>query len=347
MKNLPDVLIIMLNYNGKRNLGPILDRCIQTVLGTDYPNFRLLFVDNKSTDESVSYVRKKYGSNPKLSILSLDKNYGYAGANNRASKHHSKSKYLAFVNNDIVVPKDWLKRIIEQLESKVKEKIIALSPIIYDESVKKFIVGTYIDYPSGRYYIPMIDDARNFPNKTLEVDFPAGECFVIRRDIFDNIGGFDERYFLYHDDADLGWRLRLKGYRIAMVPQVRITHFRSMTVKKEHELVKQKLFFEGNRLNSCLKNLEFRSIIIALPIIEIGIFMAVSILSVFKRRYRSWLKGYLYALWQVLRSVSFEKRMKIQRERKISDKELFRNYFNRVPLKGYKRLSYLLYKLIT
>lgn len=345
MRDCPEVRIVMLNYNGRKNLGSILDECIQSVLNTDYPDFRLLFVDNKSVDNSVDYVRKKYGNDPRLVILRLDRNYGYAEANNIATKHHPKSKYLAFINNDIVVPKNWLSKIIEILESKISKQMATLSPVIYDKSVGKFMGGTYIEYPSGRYYIPLFDDVKSIPGRIFEVDFPPGECFVIFRDAFNEIGGFDDQYFLYHDDGDLGWRLRLKGYKVAMTTDVSVIHFRSSTVKKELELVKQKRFFESNRLQSCMKNLEFRSLI-ALPIVEISTFAAISILAFLKQKYRPWLRGYIQAIWDILRGLTFRKRRRVQDERLLSDKELFKGYFSRVRLAGSKWFLYALYRLV-
>lgn len=345
MKKYPEVSIVMLNYNGRRNLGPILDKCIKSILATDYPRFKVLFVDNKSTDDSLPYVSKKYENNPRFDIVQLDRNYGFARANNIASKMCYKSKYLAFVNNDIVVPKDWLRKSVETLERKSHQKIVALSPIIYDKSVEKFIGGTYIEYPSGRYYIPLFNSVDVSLANVFDVDFPAGECFVIRKDIFDRIGGFDEQYFLYHDDGDLGWRLRLLGYRIAMTTDFSIVHFRSSTVQKEFELIRQKRFFEGNRLLSCLKNLESRSLLV-LPIVEMATYVTISILGIFKKKYRLWPRGYLRAIRDILHSFNPRKRKKIQNERKLSDKELFKEYFKRVPLKGSKWLFYALYKLI-
>ncbi|MFX1487224.1 MAG: glycosyltransferase family 2 protein [Promethearchaeota archaeon] len=345
MRNCPEVRIIMLNYNGRKDLGPIFDKCIQSVLNTDYPDFGLLFVDNNSVDDSVDHVRKRYGNDPRLVILQLDKNYGYAKANNIAAKRYPESEYLAFINNDILVPRNWLSKIIEILEPEISRQMATLSPVIYDKSVEKFIGGTYIEYPSGRYYVPLFDDVKRLPGRIFEVDFPPGECFIICRDAFSKIGGFDDQYFLYHDDGDLGWRLRLEGYKVAMTTEVSVIHFRSSTVKKEFELAKQKRFFESNRLKSCLKNLEFRSLI-ALPIVEISTFAAISILAFFKRKYRPWPRGYMLAIWDVLHKLTFEKRREVQDRRLLSDKELFKGYFSRVKLAGSKWFLYALYRLI-
>ena len=111
----PLVSLIVINYNGKSKLGSLLDKCLSSLLNTDYANFEILFVDNNSTDDSVEYVMKKF-NDPRIRIIRLEKNYGYAGAVNRALKH-AKGEFIAVLNNDVIVNKDWLKHIITFLSS--------------------------------------------------------------------------------------------------------------------------------------------------------------------------------------------------------------------------------------
>jgi len=83
----PLVSVIILNYNGLKNFRDILEECIRSVLNTDYPNFEVLFVDNASTDESVDFIKKKFGGDTRLRIIQNERNLGFAEGNNIGIKN--------------------------------------------------------------------------------------------------------------------------------------------------------------------------------------------------------------------------------------------------------------------
>jgi O-antigen biosynthesis protein len=105
--SLPTVSIIVLNYNGKK----YLDNCFDSLARISYPKsrFEVILVDNASSDGSVAYVRKKY---PWVNVTNLNKNYGFTGGNN-AGVNIAKGEYVVFLNNDVMVDKNWLTELIK------------------------------------------------------------------------------------------------------------------------------------------------------------------------------------------------------------------------------------------
>jgi len=114
MSKEPKVTIIMLNFNGKRYLGELLDKAIDSVLNQNYMNLHIIFADNGSSDDSIEYVSNKYGD--KVRVIDLGKNYGFCLGNNIASRHapHN-SKYLLFMNPDAILSSDYITKLIRAM----------------------------------------------------------------------------------------------------------------------------------------------------------------------------------------------------------------------------------------
>src|ERR1700674_3175100 len=107
---LPSVSVVVLNWNGKGHL----TACLDSLLALDYPasKLQILLCDNGSTDGSVKFVRKGF---PKVTVVSLDRNYGFAEGNNRAAKE-AMGEWVAFLNNDMWVEPQWLKNMVAPLD---------------------------------------------------------------------------------------------------------------------------------------------------------------------------------------------------------------------------------------
>src|SRR5271157_3134470 len=99
----PLVSIIIVNFNGKR----FLNECLSTVLGSKYPNFEVIFVDNASTDKSLDFVSEVFAKNKFLKIIRNSKNLGF-GPGNNVGFEQAKGDYIVFLNNDTSVDSDWL-----------------------------------------------------------------------------------------------------------------------------------------------------------------------------------------------------------------------------------------------
>lgn len=245
--------IIVVNYNGLDHL----DGCFSSIMQIDYPKELLeyILVDNGSTDGSVKYMESNF---PEVRIIRLDRNYGFAKANNEAAKI-AQGEILALLNNDIKVHPSWLKKLIDKFVESSGDLACVSSKILNGDGNKvDFIGGGFT--PFGISFqvdfgkpLKEIDDEKE--DKEKELLFACGGAMAVRKDIYLECGGFDEEYFAYLEDVDLGWRLRIMGYRILYVPEAIAFHKHGGTRKKipSHQLA---FMLERNRILTIIKNTE-------------------------------------------------------------------------------------------
>ncbi len=211
----PEVTVVIVNYNG----GDYLRGCLASLAAQTFQNFETIIVDNASNDNSLDRIVEK----PlRLAILKQTKNLGFAGGNNVGAKA-GKGKWLALLNPDAEAAPDWLEAMMRALEQRPTHRMLASLQISLHDAAKLDGAGDcYLAYGyawRGGFGHP----ASSAP--------PAGECFapcgaaaLYPREVFLEAGGFDERYFCYHEDVDIAFRLRLLGERCQFVPDARVRH---------------------------------------------------------------------------------------------------------------------------
>jgi GT2 family glycosyltransferase len=237
MEKYPKVCIIILNWNGKE----LLKDCLSSLFkNTDYPNYKVIVVDNGSTDGSIDFVKKSF---KKADILPLDKNYGFSKGNNEGIKYALKKynpKYLVILNNDTeIVEKNWLKEMVTFSESDEKIGIVACKAITLDGRIES---TGYIDGKSISRITMQVPS--NKINKICE-NFIISICILVKKNVFEAIGGFDEIYSPYlYEDIDFFVRAKRAGFRLFYFGKTKIIHKVSQSLKKESNL---KRIFIGNR----------------------------------------------------------------------------------------------------
>ena len=215
----PLVSIIVLNFNGKN----YVENCLSSVLKTDYSNFEVVFVDNGSTDGSLSLVEKSFGRDSRLRIVRINKNIGCSAANNFGFEHASGS-YIAFLNNDTVVNSQWISYLVKAFENDRTIGIAqtALFKITGDRiQTNGLLLSDYymFGYPIGRGK-PI--DTRYPP--TFEVSFAGGAAMIIERRLADESGLFDPIVQFYYDDILLSIKTWLRGKRVITVSKSIVYH---------------------------------------------------------------------------------------------------------------------------
>jgi len=139
----PKVSIVVVNYNGLSSLGSLLYRCLKSLLPTDYPDFEVISVDNASNDNSVECVKKSF-SDRRLKLLKLGRNLMYLGGLEEGARAADEcSKYLVFVNNDVVVTSSWLKELIGVMERDAGVGVACPSVLNFDGSLQW--TGLFVD----------------------------------------------------------------------------------------------------------------------------------------------------------------------------------------------------------
>lgn len=222
------VYIIVLNWNGKN----LLHDCLSSLAKVKFDNYKVLLVDNASTDGSVDYVRNEYLD---IELLVLEKNYGYAKGNNRGFDYAKGrgAEYVIFLNNDTIVDENLIEPLIEPFKDKNVGQTVP--KIFYaDEKDKIWYAGGKINFWTGHIYHEGIRKYDN-PNFTApkQTDYATGCCFCMKVGDFKVMNGFNELFPMYAEDADISLRIRKLGKKVMFSPKSIIWHKVSSSVGGE------------------------------------------------------------------------------------------------------------------
>ena len=232
----PKVTIVVLHYDSVSLLGGLVNKHIQSLLDTDYPDFEVLMVDNGSHDATANFLESICASNKRFVLTRLDENVGFSRANNiGASLADKATSYLVFLNNDTVVTKSWLRELVRALEG--LPDVAAAQSKLLTMNGRLEGLGDFVD----RYGYPMTIGSGVIGTQVplsgfVNIFSARGACFIIRKHLFHSAGGFDELFPLAVQDVDLGWRLRLMGHQIICVLDSVVYHVGGATVGHSKKL---------------------------------------------------------------------------------------------------------------
>jgi len=318
----PLLSLIILNYNGRE----LLDECISSVMNQSIKNYEVIVVDNDSDDDSVSFIKENY---PDIRLIINHENLGFSGGNNVGIKL-SRGKYIVVLNNDTVVDYYFLEKLVEVTETYTDVGMLA--PKILNYYSRNIIDSAgLVLYPDGiaRGRGRLEKDVGQF-DRIEEVFFPSGCAALYRRDMLNTIGLFDDDFFMYLEDVDLGLRARLAGWRCLFVPDAVVYHKYSSTTKSYSPM--KAFLVERNRIWVLLKNFPSRQIMVS-PFYSVKryIFLLYGILSgkglakAFKKESTSvrglliLTKAYLSALRGSGKMIKKRKQIKMMKRVKDSD----------------------------
>ena len=221
MTSPPEISIVIVTWNGRRFLEP----CLAAVAAQQGVSFETVLVDNASTDGSVEFVRERF---PSVRIVQLAQNRGFAGGNNAGASYGS-GRFLAFLNNDTIPDRGWLAALRGGIDEHARFTLAASrivymhDPAIVDSAGDGMLLwgGAFKRLHGGS-----VEDAL----ESREVFGVCGAAFLISRGVFDELGGFDEDFFASHEDVDLSYRARLRGYRSRYVADAVVRHHGSATL---------------------------------------------------------------------------------------------------------------------
>jgi len=225
----PETYIIILNYNRAKDT----IECVTSILESSYTDFQILVVDNGSSPEDFNELFRSLKGKDKIDLHRNSVNLGYAGGNNIGIKIALKkgAKYIWILNNDTVVDKNALMALVNTMKSDAKIGIASSTLVYYERPSEIWIAGgtktisgldlilTRFGYSQHRDYVPNTKDCNPKPLVNA-----AGTSLLIRREVFDDIGLFDEDYFLYREETDFCIRAIRKGWKIVYVPCSIVLH---------------------------------------------------------------------------------------------------------------------------
>jgi GT2 family glycosyltransferase len=223
----PVVSVILVSWNSAEHL----PRCLEHLARQTFQHFEIILIDNGSLDRGTDGLEQEY-PNLDLHLERLASNLGFATANNMGARL-ARGRWLALLNTDAFPEPDWLEKLLQATETYsefgffASRQIQANAPELLDGAGDAY-------HMSGlgwrRYYNLR---AETHALKAEEVFSPCGAAALYLRDDFLQAGGFDEDYFSYFEDIDLGFRLRLSGKKCLYVPQAIVQHVGSASTKKK------------------------------------------------------------------------------------------------------------------
>jgi GT2 family glycosyltransferase len=252
----PSVSLIVLNWNGRRHL----TACLDSLALLDYPKDRLevVVVDNGSRDGSADLVRSRY---PSVKLIELDRNRGFAEPNNLAAEAAG-GEWLGFLNNDMRVEPSWLHDLLATLAAHPEASCLASRIKTWDGAALDFIGGG-VSLTGHGFQLGMGES-----ESSLDVErpilFPCGGAMLVRRPVYQELGGFDGDYFAYFEDVDLGWRMNLLGHEVWYTPRATAFH-RHHATGGRLPAAKLRMLYERNALYTIYKCFDDDNLAAALP----------------------------------------------------------------------------------
>jgi len=320
----PKLTINLVTFNGQK----YLPYCLESIRNQTFKDFSVLVIDNDSHDNTVNFIKQYY---PSVRVVENKKNLGFAKAHNQGI-HWTKSEYVLCLNQDIFLEQDFLKKAIDFLDThpnvgSISGKLLrwnfknkTRTNLIDTIGLKIFKNHRVIDEKQG------VRDNEEF-NAPREIFGPSGAAPIYRRTALENIKlnneYFDEDFFIYKEDVDLAYRLRIGGWKSFNVPQAIGYHDRSIT-KKGNVIANRTLksqfanyYSYRNHLFVLAKNEYLINLIIYFPYIFWYEFKKFIYLLLFERKTLVRGLDFFKKLCKM-----FSKRKIIRQNRKISAKEL-------------------------
>jgi len=247
------ISVVVVNYNGKK----FLDGCLSSLDRQTCRDFEVILVDNGSSDGSAAYVRERY---PSLILVETTKNLGFAGGTN-AGIRVARGEFIFTLNNDTIADPHLLEEIVRPMISDSHVGVCGAKMVFFDGRINSTAIcisrsGAAWDRGGGEPDHGQYDVIE-------EVFGSCAGAALYRRSMLDEIGLFDEDFFLFMEDVDLAFRARLSGWKCMYVPTARVVHFHGGTAGFRSDLS----IYYGNRnlLWYVVKNFPSRTLLLSSP----------------------------------------------------------------------------------
>ncbi|MBC6983612.1 glycosyltransferase family 2 protein [Caulobacter sp. 17J80-11] len=217
----PAVSVLIVAYES----GPVLARCLSALKAQTFQDFEILIADNGSRDGAAQTAA---AADPALRLLEFGENLGFAEANNRAAQA-ARGRWLALLNPDAFAEPDWLEALVAAAEAQPDVRCFTSLQVAEHDPAVLDGAGDAMTL-AGVPYRAGYGRARPERVPAGEVFAACGAAMLVERALFLDVGGFDKAFFCYCEDMDLGYRLRLRGERVRLVPDAVVRHVGSSTL---------------------------------------------------------------------------------------------------------------------
>jgi GT2 family glycosyltransferase len=312
----PLVSIVVLNCNG----AGWLPKCFGSIKTQTILNqIEIVMVDNNSSDDSVAVARKLLADFPNACLVKNSENLGFCEGNNSGARV-AKGRWILFLNNDTWLENDCMEKLIAGTET---IGAAASTPLVLN-----YPDNSYQDFGFYGFDFFGLPSPSAIATETREIFIAGGCSYLIRADVFNQIGMFDAEYFIYSDDADLSWRTWIAGYKVAGIFEAKLHHRGAAGVNPQGGIEtvefrtndRKRFLTNRNCLLTLLKNCQHILLPVIVPLVAL-MFLESLVGSLLLRRWsfaRASFWSVLADCWR-LRGHILEKRREVAAFRKHSD----------------------------
>lgn len=288
--------IIILCFNGRK----YIDACLNSVLDQEMPRsaYEVLFVDNGSSDNSAQYVLDNF---PSVRVLKFEKNYGFAEGNNRAVKY-AQGEYLVFLNQDIVVHRQWLSQLVGVMRARPDVKACysnLIAPWCPDFSLQeRYAMPAYLSVLELTRSSVVEYKLVAFTEKPIRTLFLSGSSVLVSRDVLGELGYlFDPDFFAYAEDLDLAMRINSLGYRTVLVPTSVVYHDQTVLTSLTLSTLRKVNLHLKNKFIAFFKNMYNTEFILYLPFILLGTPLSAHVFKMGRFKTFAYFVGLIPMVW--------------------------------------------------
>lgn len=227
--------VVVLCWNGRK----LLEQFLPSLVKYQPADADLVVADNASTDDSTDFVSKNF---PTVKLFRLEKNFGFAAGYNEVIRQID-SKFIVLINQDVEVTENWLPPLVKMMEQ--DENIAAIQPRIRAFSKKNHFeyagaAGGWMDHYGytfcrGRIFDSIEEDKDQY-NTSAEIFWASGACMLVRKTIYEKLGGLDADFFAHMEEIDLCWRMKNEGYKIMYCPDSIVYHLGGASLPQGHPM---------------------------------------------------------------------------------------------------------------
>jgi len=254
---LPLVSVVIPNWNGKEYLGP----CITSLRNQSYNNLEIIVVDNASADDSIEFLQKNF---PEVKIIKHSKNLGFGAANN-AGIRLARGNYIMMLNNDTRLEPNCIEELKKSIDKDEKYGACASKILLENENNLVDVAGIAVCLDGLSIGRGRLENGDKF-NKEEEVFFASDCACLYKKEMLNNIGLtneiYDEDFFAYADETDMGWRAQLAGWKCIYNPEAVVYHLHSASSSSYSPL--KAFLVERNRIWVAIKSFPVHLIILGI-----------------------------------------------------------------------------------
>jgi GT2 family glycosyltransferase len=292
--------------------------CLSSIRRQKYPPelVKVIVIDNYSSDSTVAYIKEQY---PEVKVIVNRRNIGFAAANNQGYflAQKQRADYLVLLNQDTIVEPNWLDRLVRIAERSPKIGAVQPKLLLHPETHLINSFGNSIHLLGFAFCNHYRELSTRQTTDEFELPYGSGAALLLKMSALKKTGLFDPRLFMYHEDVDLGWRLRLAGYKIIFDPLAVVYHKYSYS-----KAVYKMYYMDRNRWIVLLQNYRLATLLVISPmllVMEIGIILFAIKNGWIKQK----LQGYGWIVMHLPQILS--RRLDVQfRLRKVRDREILK-----------------------